>query len=118
MKATVFPIHLPASLIEKKSCLIQSLTNWVRTREPIWEQNRLGIAAAGILIQVTFAGAMILILGEAGASPLIFTFGILMAFLADSLAFAQAPMRWLLAIFVLSSGVNLVLSIIYGLMLL
>lgn len=111
-------IHLPASFSATKHNPFQLLADWVRTQEPFWEQNRLGIAATGIFIQVTFAGAMILILGAAGASPLVYTFGIGLAFLADSLAFAQARMRWVLAIFVLSSGINLALSIIYGLTLL
>ena len=110
-------LHFPSSFAARKSPF-HSLANWIHTQEPGWEENRLGIAAAGIFIQVTFAGAMILILGAAGASPLVFTFGILLAFLADSLAFAQAPMRWVLAMFVFSSGINLALSIIYGLTLL
>lgn len=111
-------LHLPASYSAKKENTFHSLANWIRTQEPLWEQNRLGITATGIFIQVTFAGTMIFILGAAGASPLVYTFGIGLAFLADSLAFAQAPMRWVLGIFVLSSVINLALSIIYGLTLL
>ena len=109
-------IHFPASLAEKRPHSL-SLGRWIKNQEPLWEQNRLGIAATGILIQVTFAGAMIAVLGAAGAPPLVYTFGILMAFLADSLAFAQARMRWVLAIFLLSSILNFALTIIYGLQL-
>ncbi|HVS98785.1 MAG TPA: cyclic nucleotide-binding domain-containing protein [Puia sp.] len=70
-------------------------------------------AATGILLQVTAAGAMILILGAAGANPFIYTFGIFLAFMADSLAFAQARMRWVMGAFAASIAINLVLAAAY-----
>lgn len=97
---------------------MRTLKNWVLTQEPTWEYNRLGITATGIFIQVTFAGAMILILGAAGADPFIYSIGIFFAFMADSFAFAQAPMRWVIAIFALSIAVNFVLMLFYGILLL
>jgi len=103
---------------EKRTGFLQLLNTWVQTQEPIWEYNRLGISATGILLQVTAAGAMILILGAAGANPFIYTFGIFLAFMADSLAFAQARMRWVLATFVISIVLNLVLAVAYLLVLL
>lgn len=99
------PIYSPA--------LIQSIKKWITTREPVWEYNRLGIAATGIFIQVTFAAGMILVLGATGASPFLYGIGIFFAFIADSLAFAQAPMRWVLGTFLASIIVNLSLMLYY-----
>lgn len=113
---TGFPVgetQLPDRISAKIDNRIQSLKKWVQTQEPVWEYNRLGIAASGIFIQVTFAGAMILILGAAGASPFIYSIGIFLAFMADSLAFAQARMRWVLATFVVSIVVNFILTVVY-----
>jgi len=91
----------------------RSLKRWITAREPVWEYNRLGIAATGIFIQVTFAAGMILILGATGASPFLYGTGIFLAFIADSLAFAQAPMRWVLGTFLASIIVNLSLMLYY-----
>ena len=98
--------------------LITAIHNWIQKQEPIWEYNRLGIVAAGIFIQVTFAAIMIALLGLAGGSLLIACVGILLAFLADSLAFGQAPMRWLLGFFLASIIVNTAIAIYYGIQLL
>jgi len=98
--------------------LITTIDKWVQKQEPVWEYNRLGIAATGIFIQVTFAAAMITILGLAGGSLWIATVGILFAFLANSLAFGQMPMRWLLGFFLLSIIVNTIIAIYYGIQLL
>lgn len=97
----------------RRSGLLHSPGAWVQKQEPLWEHNRLGIAATGILLQVTAAGAMILILGAAGANPFIYTFGIFLAFMADSLAFAQARMRWVMAAFAASIVINVVLAAAY-----
>lgn len=99
------PVYSPA--------VFQSIKSWINTHEPAWEYNRLGIAAVGIFIQVTFAAGMILVLGATGASPFLYCTGIFFAFLADSLAFAQAPMRWVLGAFLASSVVNLSLMLYY-----
>src|SRR5688572_27245766 len=95
--------------------LTTTIDKWVQEQEPIWEYNRLGIAATGIFIQVTFAATMIAILGVAGGSMWIASVGILFAFLANSLAFGQAPMRWLLGFFLVSIIVNTAITIYYGL---
>jgi hypothetical protein len=42
--------------------VISRITTWIRNQESTWEYNRLGIAATGIFIQVTFAGVMMAIL--------------------------------------------------------
>lgn len=97
---------------------IQRLKSWIAAQEPVWEYNRLGIAATGIFIQVTFAAGMILILGATGASPFLYGTGIFLAFVADSLAFAQAPMRWVLGTFLASIIVNLSLMLYYSFFLL
>src|SRR5687768_8615021 len=90
--------------------LMTTIDKWVQKQEPIWEYNRLGIAATGIFIQVTFAAAMIAILGLAGGTLWVASVGILFSFLANSLAFGQAPMRWLLGCFLLSIIVNAVIT--------
>ncbi|HSC37490.1 MAG TPA: hypothetical protein VLD19_06465 [Chitinophagaceae bacterium] len=123
MKTNITGLRVPEMPVsgghcEKRTGFLQLLNTWVQTQEPIWEYNRLGISATGILLQVTAAGAMILILGAAGANPFIYTFGIFLAFMADSLAFAQARMRWVLATFVISIVLNLVLAVAYLLVLL
>ncbi|MEX6689873.1 hypothetical protein QTN47_20365 [Danxiaibacter flavus] len=102
--------HLKAS---RKVNISTSIANWITRNEPSWEYNRLGIASTGIFIQVTVAGLMIWVLGMCEASPFVFGTGILFAFLADSIAFAQAPMRWVLTMIILSIIVNLFLTIYY-----
>jgi hypothetical protein len=94
--------------------LITAIDKWIQSQEPTWEENRLGISAAGIFIQVTFAGAMIAILGLAGGSMWIGTIGMLFAFLANSFAFGQVPMRWLLGFFLLSIVTNTSIAIFYA----
>ena len=98
--------------------LITTIDKWVQKQEPIWEYNRLGIAATGIFIQVTFAATMIAILGLACGSLWVASVGILFAFLANSLAFGQMPMRLLLGFFLLSIIVNTAIAIYYGIQLL
>jgi hypothetical protein len=100
----------------KKS--ITAIDKWVDTREPIWEYNRLGISATGIFVQVTFAATMVAMLGLAGGSLLIGTVGMLFAFLANSMAFGQVPMRWLLGFFLLSIITNTSIAIYYAIQLL
>jgi hypothetical protein len=110
--AGLVPLHLQAHHA-KNNTILQVFKTWLNGKEPLWEENRLGISATGVFIQVTFAGAMILILGAAGAPPLAYGLGIFFAFLADSLAFAQAPMRWVLGTFLASIVVNLALTVFY-----
>ena len=98
--------------------LIATIDKWVQKQEPIWEYNRLGIAATGIFIQVTFAAAMISVLGLAGGSMWVASVGILFAFLANSLAFGQVPMPWLLGFFLGSIIVNTAITIYYVIQLL
>jgi hypothetical protein len=98
--------------------LIAAIDKWIERKEPIWEYSRLGISATGIFIQVTFAAAMIAVLGLAGGSMWIGTVGMLFAFLANSLAFGQVPMRWLLGCFLLSIAINISITIYYAIRLL
>ena len=98
--------------------IIAAIDKWIQTQEPTWEYNRLGIAATGIFVQVTFAGTMIAILGLTHGSLWIGSVGMLFAFLANSLAFGQVPMRLLRGFFLLSIIVNAAITIYYGLQLL
>ncbi|CAN5620750.1 hypothetical protein BH11BAC3_BH11BAC3_01870 [soil metagenome] len=112
--ATSFP-HVQ---YRHQQSFLTTIKTWIKEQEPLWEYNRLGIAATGIFIQVTFAAAMISILALANASPWIYGIGILFAFMANSIAFAQSPMRWVLAIFVVSILLNFSLALLYGIPLL
>jgi hypothetical protein len=98
--------------------LINTIDKWIQRQEPTWEHNRLGIAATGIFIQVTFAGTMIGIVGLAHGSIWVGTFGMLFAFLANSFAFGQVAMRWLLGSFLLSILINTSIAIYYAIQLL
>lgn len=93
---------------------ITTLKNWIKEQEPTWEFNRFGIGAAGIFLQVSFASLMVAILGMAGASPWIYGIGIFLAFAANSIAFAQSPMRIVLGLFILSIVINVSLILFYG----
>ena len=98
--------------------IILEIKNWIRTQEPNWEFYRFGISATGIFIQVTFGALMIAVLGMAQASPWVFGIGIFFSFMANSIAFAQSPMRIVLGLIILSIVVNLLLTLAYGIPLL
>ena len=98
--------------------ILTTLKDWIKEQEPTWEYNRFGIGAAGIFVQVSFAALMVAILGMADASPWSYGFGILLAFSANSIAFAQSPMRLVLGSFIVSIVINLSLTLIYGIPLL
>lgn len=95
--------------------LLNVIKDWVEEQEPTWEYYRFGIAATGIFIQVSFAALMVGILGMAGASPWVYGIGIALAFMTNSMAFANARMRVVLGLFVVSIVVNLSLTLLYGL---
>jgi hypothetical protein len=88
-----------------------SFANWYKKIEPSVEFNRFGITAALILIQVSVAGFNVVIPALAGASVWLMAPGILMAFLANSIAFAQLNMRVVLATFALSILINAIISL-------
>lgn len=92
---------------------VESFRAWVTKHEPVWENNRIGITATGIFLQVTVAAFMICIAGMTGASPIAFGVGILFAFMADSLVLAQAPMRWVMGVLAASILVNAVLVVLF-----
>lgn len=94
--------------------LLVALENWVEAHEPTWDYYRLGIGATGIFLQVTIAGIMVAVLGMAGASPWIYGIGVFLAFMANSLVFAQLPIRQMIGTIVISIVVNLSLVLIYA----
>jgi hypothetical protein len=108
-------LSLPAF---SKPSLFAHVRSWIKTQEPVWEENRIGITATGIFLQVTAAAIMICIAGMAGGSPFAFGAGILFAFLADSLVLAQSPMRWVGGMIIASIIANLSLAIYFALQLL
>ena len=98
--------------------LLNVLNDWIKRQAPKWEFNRLGITATGIFIQVTIAAFMIGMAGMADASPWLYGTGILFSFMANSLAFAQMPMRLVLVVMLASIIVNAFLATCFGLQLL
>ncbi len=112
--STYAPTHIGHlyALIQKPA-FPKNLSAWIKTQEPIWEANRLGISATGIFIQVTFAAAMIALLGIAGAPVVVYTIGTFFAFIANSLSFAQAPVKIILVMFLVSILVNSSLALYY-----
>ena len=98
--------------------ILTTVKDWIKEQEPTWEYYRFGIGATGIFMQVSFAALMIGVLGMAGASPWVYGIGIFLAFAANSIAFAQSPMRIVLGLFAVSIIVNLSLTLFYGIPLL
>lgn len=101
-----------------KTSVFENFRAWIKRNGPVWEENRIGITATGIFIQVTVAAIMIGIAGATGGSPIAFGTGILFAFMADSLVLAQAPMRWVIAVIAASILVNIGLTIAFAMHLL
>ena len=97
-----------------KLAVFVHIKGWINDHEPGWEYNRLGISSAGIFIQVTFAGAMMGVLAVAGASPFVYSIGALFAFMANSFAFAQLPMRWVLGVMMAGVVLDVFLILFYG----
>jgi hypothetical protein len=115
--AEAFRTVLSLPVISKPS-LFAHVRSWIKTNEPVWEENRIGITATGIFLQVTAAAIMICLAGMAGGSPFAFGAGILFAFLADSLVLAQSPMRWITGIMAASIIVNISLAVYFAFQLL
>jgi len=116
MKTISVSVHGPVKegLFHRELNILSGLKNWIVEQEPGWEDARITISAVGIFIQVTIAGIMIGVLSALGAPPLVYSIGILFAFLGDSIAFGQAPMRWVLGLFAASVVVNILLTLYYA----
>ncbi|MBC7423002.1 MAG: hypothetical protein H7334_06050 [Ferruginibacter sp.] len=97
--------------------IFDNINSWIKRQGPIWEFNRLGIAATCIFIQVTVAAIMLGIVALAGASAWLYGIGIFFTFMANSLAFAQSPMRWVLGITLASIIVNASFAIYFAIQL-
>lgn len=95
-----------------------SFSLWLESIKPAVIENRLGIVATLIILQFTIAGFNVVIPPMAGASVLVMAPGIFMAFMSNSIALAQAKMRWVLLGFALSIVINAVVSIYYAIQLL
>ena len=106
-----------STLFHRELTILSSIKKWIGDRESGWEDARITISGVGIFIQVTLAGIMIGFISAAGAPPLVYSVGIFFAFMADSIAFGQAPMRWVIGLFVLSSLVNILLTFYYAIQL-
>ncbi len=117
MKALVNNTHSANTFrgLEKTSeiNLLGSLKAWIQNNEAAWEENRIGITAGGLLIQVTVASFMILILPIAGAPFWTIGLGLFLAFFSISTALAQCRVKWVLFFFLLSITVNLLMTILF-----
>jgi hypothetical protein len=82
-------------------------------KEARFEANRFGIVAALVLVQVSIAGFNVVVPAMAGASIWAMAPGIFMAFMSNSLAFAQMKMKWVLSAFAISMLVNAFISVYY-----
>ncbi|PZR29000.1 MAG: hypothetical protein DI535_04640 [Citrobacter freundii] len=106
--------HPAAMPLTGKPSLFSGINAWIKSKTPFFEENRLGITATGIFLQVTAAAVMICLAGMSGASPFAFGAGILFAFLADSLVLAQASMKWVIGTIGASILINLGLAVYFA----
>ncbi|GEO10883.1 hypothetical protein [Segetibacter aerophilus] len=88
-----------------------SISKWLNKTLAVAEENRFGVTAILILLQVSIAGFNVVIPPMIGASVLLMAPGISLAFLSNSIALAQAKMKWVLLGFALSMIVNATISI-------
>lgn len=95
-----------------------SFSEWLKSITPTVIENRLGVVVALIIIQFTIAGFNVTIPPMANASIWVMTPGIFMAFMSNSIALAQARMRWVLLGFALSIVINASVSLYYAIQLL
>ena len=95
-----------------------SFSYWLQSIKPDVIENRLGVVVALIIVQFTIAGFNVVIPPMAGASVMVMAPGIFMAFISNSIALAQAKMRWVLLGFALSIVINAAVSIYYAIQLL
>ena|SRR5687768_13222052 len=103
---------------QKSRNLLANFKRWITEQQPVWEYNRLGLSTIGIILQVTFAGAMMGVLGVAGASPWVYSVGIFFSFMANSISFGQCPMRWVLGVITISILLDILLITYYTVQLL
>ena len=91
---------------------------WLQSITPELVENRFGVVAALIIIQFTIAGFNVTIPPMANASVWAWAPGIFLAFASNSIALAQARMRYVLAGFALSILINGAVSLYYAIQLL
>ena len=88
-----------------------SFSQWLEKIVAASEENRFGVVATLILLQVSIAGFNVVIPPMIGASAYLMAPGIFMAFMSNSIALAQAKMKWVLFGFALSLVINAAVSI-------
>lgn len=88
-----------------------SFSNWFDKTIDVAERNRFGVVASLILLQVTIAGFNVVIPPMVGASVYLMAPGIIMAFLSNGIALAQAKMKYVVFGFALSMVINAAISI-------
>jgi len=88
-----------------------SLSQWLQKVIILSEENRFGVTATLILLQITIAGFNVVIPPMIGASAYLMAPGIFMAFLSNSLGVAQLKMKWVLLGFASSMIINAAVSI-------
>lgn len=93
--------------------ILSSFREYIHNNEELWEYNKLGIGAVGVLLQVTIAGAMIATLGMAHGNMWVGGIGIFFAFMANSIVFIQPRVLWMIFFIICSMIVNASIAIYY-----
>ena len=93
-------------------------SKWLESIAPSLVENRFGVVVTLIVIQFTIAGFNVTIPPMANASIWAMAPGIFMAFISNSIALAQARMRYVLLGFALSIVINASVSLYYAIQLL
>ena len=88
-----------------------SFSRWFQKITDSAERSRFGVVGALILLQVSIAGFNVVIPPMTGASVYLMAPGIFAAFLSNSLALAQAKMKYILLGFAASMVINAAISI-------
>lgn len=113
MKSIDIPILHKREHEYKGKSILSSCRKYIRKNEELWEYNKLGIGAAGVLLQVTIAGVMVAILGMTHGSMWVGGIGILFAFMANSFVFIQSRVLWIIFSVMSSMLVNASIAIYY-----
>lgn len=95
-----------------------SLTKWLEAITPTIIENRFGVVVTLIILSFTVAGFNVCIPPMANAPIYMWAPGVFMAFASNSIALAQARMKWVLIGFALSILINGLVSIYYAVQLL
>lgn len=113
MKSIDIPILHKREHEHKGKNILSSCREYIHKNEELWEYNKLGIGAVGVLLQVTIAGAMMAALGMAHGNMWVGGIGIFLAFMANGVVFMQSKILWMISVIISSMLVNASIAIYY-----